>query len=110
MVVDDVRELFEHRDQYQVLDVREAYEWDAGHIEEAVHVPLADVMAGRGTEQLDTSRPVVVVCRTGNRSELASVMLRARGFQAHNLEGGTERWVAAGLPIVASDGTPGRVA
>ena len=108
--MDDPRELYEHREQYQILDVREPYEWDAGHIEEAVHVPLADVMAGRGTEQLDPSRPVVVVCRTGNRSELASVMLRARGFETRNLEGGTERWVAAGLPIVATDGTPGRVA
>jgi rhodanese-related sulfurtransferase len=108
--VDDPREVYEHRDRYQILDVREPYEWDAGHIEEAIHVPLADVMAGRGQDQLDSSRPVVVVCRTGNRSELATLMLQARGFEAHNLEGGAERWVASGLPIVAADGSPGRVA
>ena len=108
--MDDPREIYEHRDQYQILDVREPYEWDAGHIEESIHVPLADVMAGRTQALLDPSRPVLVVCRSGNRSELAALMLQTRGFQAHNLEGGTERWAAAGLPIVASDGSPGRVA
>jgi rhodanese-related sulfurtransferase len=108
--MDDPREIYEQRDQYQILDVREPYEWEAGHIEESIHVPLADVMAGRAQELLDASRPVLVVCRSGNRSELAALILQTRGFQAHNLEGGTERWAAAGLPIVASDGTPGRVA
>jgi rhodanese-related sulfurtransferase len=108
--MDDPREVYEHRESLQILDVREPYEWDAGHIEEAIHVALADVMAGKAEDRLDPSRPVVVVCRSGNRSELASLMLQARGFEAHNLTGGAERWVAAGLPIVATDGTPGRVA
>ena len=108
--MDDPREIYEQRESLQILDVREPYEWDAGHIEEAIHVPLADVMAGKAQDRLDASRPVVVVCRSGNRSELAALMLQARGFDAHNLMGGTERWVAAGLPIVATDGTPGRVA
>jgi rhodanese-related sulfurtransferase len=67
-------------------------------------------MAGQEKGRLDPERPVVVVCKTGNRSELAAVMLQARGFQAENFEGGTEAWVAAGLPILASDGSPGRVA
>jgi rhodanese-related sulfurtransferase len=108
--MDDPRGVYEHRGRYQILDVREPYEWDAGHIDGAIHVPLAQVMAGQAQDLLDASRPVVVVCRTGNRSELAALMLQARGFDAHNLEGGTERWVASGLPIVATDGSPGRVA
>jgi rhodanese-related sulfurtransferase len=107
--MDDPRELSDNRDRYQILDVREPYEWDAGHIEGAIHVPLNDVLAGREQGKLDPTRPVVVVCRTGNRSELATTMLRARGYDAHNLEGGTEAWVRAGLPILASDGSPGRV-
>lgn len=52
---------------------------------------------------------MVVVCKTGNRSELAALMLQARWFDAHNLEGGTESWVTASLPIVDSEGGPGRV-
>jgi rhodanese-related sulfurtransferase len=37
-------------------------------------------------------------------------MLQARGFDAHNVEGGMEAWEAAGLPFDAPDGSPGRVA
>jgi rhodanese-related sulfurtransferase len=108
--MDDPNEVFDNRDRYQLLDVREPYEWDAGHIEDSIHIPLSEVMAGREQGRLDPARPVVAVCRTGNRSELAAVMLQARGYQAHNLEGGAERWLAAGLPLVSIDGTPGRVA
>jgi rhodanese-related sulfurtransferase len=108
--MDDPRVVYEQRDDVQILDVREQWEWDAGHIQEAVHVPLNEVMAGAESGRLDQDRPVVVVCKTGNRSELATLMLQARGYEAHNLEGGTERWAEAGLPIVASDGGPGRVA
>lgn len=108
--MDDVRRLYEDRGDYQILDVREAYEWDAGHIDGAIHIPLADVMAGRERQQLSEERPVVVVCRVGNRSELATLMLQARGFEAHNLEGGMEAWAAAGLPFRAEDGGPGQVA
>ena len=110
MTVNDPRELFEKRDQVQILDVREQYEWDAGHVEGALHLPLTQVMAGQEQGRLDPERPVVVICKSGNRSELASVMLQARGYKAENFEGGTEVWAAAGLPLEASDGTEGRVA
>jgi rhodanese-related sulfurtransferase len=108
--MDDVRKLHEERDRFQIVDVRESYEWEAGHIEEAVHIPLTQIMSGAEGERLDTSRPVVVVCRSGNRSELASLMLQARGYEAHNLEGGMEAWAGAGLPYSSSDGRPARVA
>ena len=100
--------VWEHRDEVQILDVREQYEWDAGRIEAAVHVPLNDVMGGAG--EFDESKPVVVVCRSGNRSELAALMLRARGLEAYNLEGGMEAWEQEKLPYGAPDGGPGRVA
>lgn len=108
--MNDPRELHEKQDQVQILDVREPYEWEAGHIDGATHIPLSQIMAGQEQGRLDPERPVVVVCKTGNRSELASVMLQARGFKAENFEGGTEAWVAAGLPIVAADGGPGALA
>jgi rhodanese-related sulfurtransferase len=100
---------FEHLAEIQLVDCRETYEWDAGRVEGAIHIPLNDIMAGGGSD-LDPSKPVVVICRSGNRSELASMMLQARGFEAHNLEGGMEAWAADGLPFAAPDGSPGRVA
>jgi rhodanese-related sulfurtransferase len=105
----DPRIVHERQAEVQIVDVREEPEWEAGRIEGSVHIPLNELMAGR-LESLDTSRPVVAVCRSGNRSEVASLMLRARGFDAFNMEGGTEAWVAAGLPFTAPDGSPGRVA
>lgn len=108
--MDDPRKLFEQIDHYQILDVREPFEWDAGRIEGALHIPLAEVMTGGDRGRLDPERPVAVVCKVGNRSELATMMLRARGFDAENLAGGMEAWDAAGLPYSAADGGPGRVA
>jgi rhodanese-related sulfurtransferase len=103
------RGTFERLAEVQLVDCREQYEWDAGRVESAVHLPLNAIMAGAGAD-LDASMPVVVICRTGNRSELATMMLQARGFEAYNLEGGMEAWAREGLPYSAPDGSPGRVA
>jgi rhodanese-related sulfurtransferase len=100
--------LFESIGDVQIVDVREDYEWEAGRIEGAVHVPLNDLMGGAGEFSADS--PLVVVCRSGNRSELATLMLRARGLDAHNLANGMEEWEQEGLPIATPDGQPGRVA
>lgn len=96
-------------DEIQLVDCREPYEWEAGRVAGAVHIPLNDIMAGGGTD-LDVARPVAVICRTGNRSELATMMLQARGFEAYNVQGGMEAWATEGLPFAAADGSPGRVA
>jgi len=101
--------VYARRDEVQIVDVREPYEWEAGRIEGAVHVPLNDLMAGRGPD-LDPGRSVVAVWRSGNRSELAALMLQARGFEAHNLVGGMEAWARQGLPLSTPAGEPGRVA
>jgi rhodanese-related sulfurtransferase len=105
----DLRHLNEHRDEYQFVDVRESYEWEGGRIDGAIHIPLAQLMAGGERGKLDPSRPIVAVCRSGNRSELATTMLQARGYLAENMEGGMEEWAREGLPFSAPDGTPGRV-
>jgi rhodanese-related sulfurtransferase len=103
------REAFERRREVQLVDVREPFEWNAGRIEGAVHIPLQRVLDGT-TEALDPGRPVVIYCRTANRSEVAKLMLEARGFDASIMEGGSEAWVAEGLPFTTPDGQPGRVA
>jgi rhodanese-related sulfurtransferase len=105
-----VEGLHESGDDVQLVDCREQYEWDAGRIQGALHIPLNDVMAGVGTDVLDLAKPVAVICRTGNRSELAATMLQARGYDATNVEGGMEAWAAAGYAFSTPDGSPGRVA
>ena len=108
--MDDVRAIYEDRGTYQFLDVREPWEWEQGRIDGAVLVPLNGVMGGTESAVLTKDKPVIVVCKTGNRSEVATLMLRARGYDAENMEGGMEAWAAAGLPFSSPDGRPGRVA
>ncbi len=105
----NVQHLKEHFDDYQILDVREPYECEVGLIEGSVLVPLNDLLGGGEQGKLDRDRPIAVVCKVGNRSELAAVMLRARGYDAENLEGGLDAWDSNGYPLSASDGSPGRV-
>lgn len=108
--MNDVQKVWDARDEYQIVDVREPWEWEAGRIEGALHIPLNEVLTGGERGRLDQSRPVVLVCKAGTRSELATMMLQARGYDAHNLEGGMDAWASAGLPVTAPDGSPGRVA
>jgi rhodanese-related sulfurtransferase len=105
----NVKGVNDHLDEIQLVDCREPHEWQAGRVEGAIHIPLNQIMAGAG-QNLDPEKPIAVICRSGNRSELATVMLQARGFEAYNVEGGMEEWAREGLPYAAPDGSPGRVA
>jgi rhodanese-related sulfurtransferase len=100
--------VFERMDEIQVLDVRDAYEWSAGHVEGAVHIPLG--WLPQQLDALDRDRPVAVICRSGNRSASATRFLRAQGFDAHNVAGGMVVWSMHGLPVVRDDGRRGSVA
>jgi rhodanese-related sulfurtransferase len=74
-----------------VVDVREPLEWQICRIEPSVLIPLGALEA-RASE-LDSRRPIVVVCHTGVRSLRAAVALRAAGFlQARSLAGGVDAW------------------
>ncbi len=87
--------LEEHLQDVQIVDVREADEFDGtlGHIPGALLVPLSSI-AARANE-LSKERPLVTVCRSGARSAQASVLLRKAGFgKVANLAGGMLRWRA----------------
>ncbi len=104
----DVKTLARDFEHYQVVDVRYPNEWEAGHIDGAQHIAL-DYVLDRA-EELDRSRPVVTVCRSGSRSAEAAKDLASEGFEVQNLEGGMEGWVSEGLPVFTDDGEPGTVA
>lgn len=104
----DARTAFDLRDSAVFLDVRERSEWDCGHIEGAVHIPLTELPVRAG--EIQSGRDVVVVCRSGHRSELAARWLRARGVDAHNLDGGMVAWASSSLPFVSERAGPPVVA
>jgi hydroxyacylglutathione hydrolase len=81
-----------------VLDVREPYEWDEGHIPGALHIPMRQVASRLG--ELPRDRPIALVCRSGPRSSAVGSLLLRHGFaRLLNVWGGMSGWVAAGLPV-----------
>ena len=101
----DARSAYERKDHLVFLDVREQFEWDAGHIEDSLHIPLAEIPVRYAELATDTS--IVAVCHVGQRSELAAQFLRERGFEVDNLEGGMAAWASEQLPYVSAAGGPG---
>lgn len=91
-----------HAGDLQIVDVRQPHEWDAGHIAEATHIELAELAAR--VDALDRAAPVVLVCRSGGRSAMATAALTQAGFDAHNMAGGMLDWAAAGLTMEPADG------
>ena len=90
-----------------LIDVREPEEWSAGRAPQAVHIPLGELGARLG--EIDGQAKVVVICRSGARSDRAAQALVGHGLSAVNLAGGMQAWQAASLPVVKDGGEPGVV-
>jgi adenylyltransferase/sulfurtransferase len=78
------------KEEFDLIDVREPYEWQLGRLPTARLIPLGQLPAALST--LDSTRDIVVYCRSGRRSADATMELRAAGFRAVNLAGGILRW------------------
>ncbi len=97
---DEAQKLIE--DGAQLIDVRADHEWEAGRIAGATHLPLAELAARTG--ELDPDRPVVLYCRGGTRSTMATDALSAAGFDAAKLSEGVVGWDEADLPLEPEGG------
>jgi len=91
-------QLINHKNAF-VLDVREEGEYKAGHLLNAKLIPLGKLKERIGELQKYKDQPVVVVCRSGNRSGMACATMNKLGFtQAYNMAGGMLAWQKAKLP------------
>ena len=82
----------------QIVDVRGPDEWRRGHLPGAIHIPLASLPDRLG--ELDTSAPIVLHCKGGGRSAIATSFLQSRGIaNATNMLGGYESWVKNGFKV-----------
>ncbi|CAN5583395.1 hypothetical protein BH20ACT23_BH20ACT23_24810 [soil metagenome] len=86
-----------------LIDVREPYEWEAGHVPGSSHVEMASL--GERLDEIPEDRPVAFLCLSGARSGLVTSTLKARGYDAYNVEGGFRAWFEAGLPTEPEDAT-----
>ncbi|MCC3268915.1 rhodanese-like domain-containing protein [Arthrobacter gengyunqii] len=86
----------------KILDVREDYEWEAGHIDGALHIPLDSLP--ESLDDLDPDTDLAVICRSGGRSARATAWLESHGYSAVNVTGGMGAWLEAGKPMVSDNG------
>jgi rhodanese-related sulfurtransferase len=86
----------------QVIDVRESYEHEAGHIEGTRHIELVGLSALAAT--VERERPVVFYCRLGSRSDMAAQAFRASGYEAYSMKGGLVRWAQEDRPLAPEGG------
>lgn len=83
-----------------VIDVRDNDEYASGHIANARHIPLAQLSENLKSLEKYKTRPVIVNCRSGNRSAGAAGILRKNGFtEVFTLRGGILAWVQASMPL-----------
>jgi rhodanese-related sulfurtransferase len=97
---DEARKLID--EGAQLIDVRADHEWDAGRIAGATHIALPEIPQRTG--EIDKDRPVVVYCRGGNRSSMATAALEEAGFDVLKLSEGIVGWSEAELPLEPEDG------
>jgi rhodanese-related sulfurtransferase len=86
----------------EIIDVREPYEREAGHIPGSRHIELQSLAAQADTVARD--RQVIFQCRSGARSLMAAQAFRRAGFDAWSMAGGLELWVQEGREIEPADG------
>ncbi|HKZ13449.1 MAG TPA: rhodanese-like domain-containing protein [Solirubrobacterales bacterium] len=86
----------------QLVDVRADHEWEAGHLPGAIHIALPELPAR--VEEIDKDKPVILYCRGGNRSTMATVALAEAGYDAAKLSEGATGWEEEGLPFEPEGG------
>ena len=86
----------------QLVDVRADHEWEAGRIAGATHVPLPQLP--ERLDEIDKDRPVVLYCRGGNRSSMATAALAETGYDAVKLTEGIVGWSEEDLPLEPEGG------
>ena len=94
--LDDIRKLID--EGYEVVDVREDWEWNKGHVPGARHAVLSSILANPTAQKFNDK--TIFVCGVGERSAVASEMAVALGVKdVVNFDGGTKAWREAGLPL-----------
>lgn len=84
------------------VDVREKDEWDSGYFDLFTLNPLSTF----DQSVLPSDKPIIFICRSGNRSGKACAAVEPSGLEVINMEGGMLAWQAAGLPMSAINGSP----
>lgn len=90
--------MLKEQKELQLIDVRTPSEYENGHLAKAKLIPLQELESR--LHEIDKSKPVLLYCRSGNRSGSALKILQGKGYtQAKHMDSGINAWQAAGLPV-----------
>ena len=87
--------------EIQLVDVREQFEYDAGHVPGSVHISMNGIVERAG--EIDKDRPVAFICLMGTRSAMVTEVFRREGYDAYNVAGGFAQWFLDKLPTEPDD-------
>jgi phage shock protein E len=93
----EYQDAFRDPSSHLLIDVRTPEEFDAGHIPGAVNIPVEEL--GERLNEVPGETPIVVYCRSGNRSATAAGILARAGYSPVFDLGGIQNWVAQGFPV-----------
>ncbi len=100
--VHEINELLDGGGECQVIDVREFSEFNSERIADAQLMPLSNFE--KHADEIDHTKPVYLMCRSGNRAKNAAEKLASKGFtDIHVIEGGMVAWAGANLPVVKGE-------
>jgi len=99
ITVAQLKNMLDQNENFLLLDVRTPAEFlQDGRVAQSTLIPLQELE--QRLKELPTDKPIVCICRSGNRSAAACDLLRSRGYEAINVAGGIRAWKAAGYPTV----------
>ncbi|MDA0207987.1 MAG: rhodanese-like domain-containing protein [bacterium] len=91
--IPDYKDLRESGSPHELIDVREAFEWNEGHLDGARLIPLSELELQIKKQLPDQSMPIILYCRSGARSSRAVELLGTMGYiNVYNLIGGYSMW------------------
>tara|TARA_B100001996_G_scaffold349732_1_gene308637 strand:+ start:434 stop:763 length:330 start_codon:yes stop_codon:yes gene_type:complete len=86
----ELKELFDKKTNFTLLDVRESEELSIAKIEQNTHIPMGEIV--ERIKEINIDVPVVVMCHSGVRSARVCGYLNDNGYDAINLTGGISSW------------------
>ena len=92
---------------YQLIDVRENDEWDAGHYKSATHIPMGSIV--ENIDKLMVDKKYIFVCRSGARSGRVTNYVNSLDVESYNLSGGMKELQKFTKEIVDLEGNPGQI-
>jgi rhodanese-related sulfurtransferase len=99
ITIENYLEQFKAGDDFQLIDVREIDEYEEIHIPNAINIPMSEIQYRM--DEIAEDKPVIFVCRTGNRSAMVGDMFSASGYdEVYNLLEGIVGWMRRGHEAV----------